>query len=236
EYAILMKRVPQESLLKYKLLKGELSVDELERISRHIAEFHLSLKGSEEISHFGRPEVFRINTDENFSQTEPYIGKTIGREAWEYLREWTERFYEINRDLFFERINAQRIKDCHGDLHMEHIALMGDMVVILDCIEFNHRFRYGDTLNDIAFLIMDMEYNGLEKASKLIWDFYSRFAKEEGSGKLLTFYKVYRAYVRGKVTSFLLEGSLREEEKEIVSERAKRYFEIALSYAQGIPP
>ncbi len=42
---------------------------------------------------------------------------------------------------------------------MEHICLTEDLP-IFDCIEFNKRFRYTDTVCDIAFLVMDLEYHG----------------------------------------------------------------------------
>jgi len=49
--------------------------------------------------------------------------------------------------------------------------------------------------------------------------------------KLLPFYKCYRAYVRGKVTSFKLKDpSISSEEKKAAKKEAKAYFKLALSY------
>jgi predicted kinase len=48
---------------------------------------------------------------------------------------------------------------------------------------------------------------------------------------LIDFYKIYRAFVRGKVESFRLNDSgISEEEKKAASEKATRYFRLALGY------
>ena len=78
---------------------------------------------------------------------------------------------------FLKRIEEGRIRDCHGDLHMEHICFT-ETLSIIDCIEFNDRFRYSDTLADIAFLLMDLEYHGGEDYSKLFWNEYKELAGE----------------------------------------------------------
>jgi len=53
--------------------------------------------------------------------------------------------------------------------------------------------------------------------------------------KLLPFYKCYRAYVRGKVTSFKLKDtSLSSEEKNTAVKEAKAYFKLASTYAKNL--
>ncbi len=48
---------------------------------------------------------------------------------------------------------------------------------------------------------------------------------------LLAFYKVYRAYVRGKVTSFRLDDDqIGPQEKEAAAQTAAKYFQLARSY------
>jgi len=47
----------------------------------------------------------------------------------------------------------------------------------------------------------------------------------------LRFYKVYRAFVRGKVNSFQLDDdSISVKDKEDAVKRAKAYFALAYSY------
>jgi|Deesub1362B_J571_1020462.scaffolds.fasta_scaffold02473_5 hypothetical protein len=234
DYAVRMRRIPDHLLMKSVFQRGELKTEHLERIADALARFHRSAPRSPEIDAYGTPQSFRVNTDENFEQTRNYVGITIPPEDFAFLWEWTDDFYSTREDLFLHRIEEGRIRDCHGDLHMEHICLTEEEVTVFDCIEFNDRFRYGDTLSDIAFLIMDLEFHEGWDPARRLWKAYEKRAGERDVDDLLTFYKVYRAYVRGKVSSFQLDDPhLPPEEKDRAAQTAKRYFRLARAYLEG---
>lgn len=230
EYAVKMRKIPDELLMKSIFKKGELQSKHLKEIAGVLAKFHLNAYCSPEIDKFGEPDVFRINTDENFEQTRKYINTTIKEEDFDALYQWTDDFYRENISLFLDRITAEKIRDCHGDLHMEHVCLK-DPISILDCIEFNDRFRYADTIADIAFLLMDLEYRGGKNFSDELWNYYSKLTGDADMHNLLTFYKVYRAYVRGKVISFQLDDEkIGPDAKKAATQVAAKYFQLARSY------
>jgi aminoglycoside phosphotransferase family enzyme len=230
EHAVKMVRVPEEKLMISVFERGDLREEHLLNVARVLARFHSHARTSPEIAAYGEAENFKVNTDENFQQVGKYVATTLDRPVFEALREWTETFYQSNQYLFPQRIRYGRIRDCHGDLHMEHVCFT-ESIQIIDCIEFNDRFRYSDTIADIAFLLMDLDYHGGEDFSRFLWNAYKREAHEKDVEPLLNFYKVYRAFVRGKVNSFRLDDEgIREREKEEAIARAKRYFELAFSY------
>ncbi|MGD9321465.1 MAG: hypothetical protein PVH99_15945 [Desulfobacteraceae bacterium] len=232
EYAVKMKKIPEDLLMKSLFSRGELGEGHLRQIARVLAKFHLNAERSPEIDKFGKPEVFRINTDENFEQTQKYVDTTIASEDFQTLRNWTDDFYGQQGDLFQERITSEKIRDGHGDLHMEHVCLT-EKLAIIDCIEFNDRFRYGDTLVDIAFLLMDLEYHGGKDFAHQLWGFYGQETGDTGMDTLLSFYKVYRAYVRGKVNSFQLDDEhIGVNEKKRAAQTASQYFKLARSYIE----
>ena len=232
DYAVKMKRLPDELLMKSLFSRGELTGEHLKKISNVLARFHQTTHNSLTIDKFGDPEKIKINTDENFAQIRKYIGTTIQKEDFTALKQWTANFYNSNRSLFLNRVKGKKIKDCHGDLHMEHICLTENLP-IFDCIEFNSRFRYTDTIADIAFLLMDLEYHGGTSLSEKLWYFYKEMVNEQGVNSLVTFYKIYRAIVRGKVNSFQLDDEkIGKEEKEEAIEVSKKYFNLARSYIQ----
>lgn len=233
EYAVKMKKIPDEMLMKSVFSRGELGAGHLREIARLLARFHLGAEQSTEIDKYGEPEAFKINTDENFQQTEKYIDATINGEDFRLLRQWTEKFYSQNEALFYERIRAGKIRDCHGDLHMEHVCLT-ERVSIIDCIEFNDRFRYTDTVADIAFLLMDLEFHGGKPYADQLWKLYGEQTGDADIDVLLTFYKVYRAYVRGKVNSFQINDEhMGPEKRQEAAQSATRYFQLARSYLEG---
>ena len=115
---------------------------------------------------------------------------------------------------------------------MEHICLT-DPITIIDCIEFNERFRYSDTASDLAFLLMDLEYHGGERFAEQLYNSYKNYSGEKGTELelVIKYYKVYRAYVRGKVTSFQLDDSnISEAKKKDAQKIAQKYFELAYNY------
>jgi aminoglycoside phosphotransferase family enzyme len=230
EYALKMKRISEQRLMKSLYERGALTENHLRRLAQRLAMFHRDALSSPEIDAFGEPERFRINTDENFSQIRKYVGRSIEREQFSVLQDWTDRFYGTRRELFEKRIQQGKIRDCHGDLHMEHVCFSRNLSII-DCIEFNDRFRYSDTVADIAFLLMDLEYHGGKKHSASLWKYYRAFAAERDVEPLLGFYKVYRAVVRGKVNSFQVDDpTISAEDKETAVQKARKYFALACSY------
>ena len=231
DYAVKMKRLPLEYLMKNRLERGDLSPEHIRRIARAIADFHKNANTSNVIESFGLPENIRKNTVENFEQTKKYIGITISEELYKKIKEWTEQYYIHNENIFKERIAEKKIRDCHGDIHMEHVFITDEHVLLFDCIEFNDRFRYSDVASDIAFLAMDLDFHGQFDYSDSLIKYYSEFMADNTLSTVLLFYKVYRAYVRGKVNSFLLSDPyISKEKKEYHKRIAMKYFQLINRY------
>ena len=231
EYAVKMRRIPDESLLVNRL--ADVSEEDVKKVARVVAEFH---KSAERADEFGKPEVMKFNTDENFQQTEKYVGVTISEEDYTFIKKKTDRFYEVYEDLFYKRIKEGRIRDGHGDIRLEHVAFLKEGVCIFDCIEFNDRFRCGDVINDMCFLSMELDFFGRKDLAQIYEKEYMMISDDPEFDIFLPFFKCYRAYVRGKVTSFLLDDPhVPEEDKEKAKEKAKRLFTLAKEYAKAIP-
>ncbi len=180
------------------------------------------------------------STDENFAQVEPFVEKTISPFAFETIRHFTNSFYATNEDLFRNRIRQHRIRDCHGDLHLDHVHLTPEATTIFDCIEFNDRFRFTDIANDLAFLAMDFDFEGKRELGNLLLRNAARKFRDPGMLKITNFYKCYRAFVRGKVESIQATASDAEDivgwarrlpNSEEHEKQAARYFRLALRYA-----
>ncbi|MHB8282542.1 MAG: bifunctional aminoglycoside phosphotransferase/ATP-binding protein [bacterium] len=109
------------------------------------------------------------------------------------------------------------IKDCHGDLRMEHIVI-GNIskingICIIDCVEFSEKLRFQDTYLDFAFLLMDMEYNGYFYESVKMFEYYKNYFSaalinlfQEFEFKVILMYKLHRALVRCKISVLRLNN------------------------------
>ena len=233
EYAVKMRQLPLDRTMDNLLKAGRVSADMLGRVARKLAAFHEKAESSQVIARFGDVDTIVVNTDENFTQTEKYIGTTISQNAYDAIKSYTEGFIRENAPLFRQRMADSRIRDCHGDLHAAHVCFTDD-ICIFDCIEFNDRFRYSDVANEVAFLAMDLDQHGRPDLSGEFVEAYVEASGDSHLLRLLGFYKCYRAYVRGKVESFKLDDPLiPAEDKGRIQDVARRYFELARSYIAG---
>ena len=141
---------------------------------------------------------------------------------------------ENNGALFESRINAGKVRDCHGDMHSGNIFLTND-ICIFDAIEFSDRFRYSDVASDVAFLAMDLDFQQKPSLSDFFIKRYLAYSNDKELLSVLPFYKCYRAYVRGKVISFKLDDqNVASEEKNAASKEAQAYFKLAAEYAKNL--
>jgi uncharacterized protein len=230
EYAVQMRELPHGCFLIELLEKNLVGEKEINRVISTLDRFYQAETPTAEIEQWGTPEKLKISTDENFTQVEPFIGKTISPAAFEAIRHYTNQFYELNENLFRQRIQEHRILDCHGDLHLDHVHLTPEATTIFDCIEFNDRFRFIDIANDLAFLAMDFDFEGRSDLGNLLLRNAARELGDAGMLRIANFYKCYRAFVRGKVES------IQATEKETTNrqehgKQAARYFRLALRYA-----
>ena len=235
EYAVKMRRLPQERMMNILLNRNQVSPEMLADVAKKIADFHRRAETGATINNFGGLDTVIQNTDENSTQTEKYIGTTISQQKYDRLKSYTEAFIQKNTPLFHQRVNEGRIKDCHGDLHAAHICFT-DGIAIYDCIEFNDRFRYCDVTSEVAFLAMDLDHYGRADLSRAFITSYVAESRDTELLELLNFYKCYRAYVRGKVESFQLDDPYIEDtEKSHLLESAGSYFDLADSYIRSRP-
>lgn len=236
DYAVLMKRIPEDRLMINMLDRDEITPEILDRIADRLTYFHSRASTTPQIAGFGSVEVIRQNLTENFTQTQPYLGRTIEPAIHEAIRTRSFAFLKNTRELFEQRMRKGFIRDCHGDLHVDHVVIL-DGIMLCDCIEFNDRFRYGDTASDLSFLLMDLSFRGFPAFSKRI---ASRYAETSGDSRvldLIDFYKSYRAFVRGKVVSFTLdESEISDSEKESAHTTARDYFLMSLASLLPPPP
>jgi aminoglycoside phosphotransferase family enzyme len=225
-----MRYLPQDRMMNVLLANNQVSADMVTQLAQRLAEFHQKAETSATISAFGDIGAIKVNTEENFDQTEKSIGRTISQEKYDRIKSYTRRFIENNVSLFRQRVAEGRIRDCHGDLHAAHICFT-DGICIYDCIEFNDRFRYCDVASEIAFLAMDLDHYGRADLSRSFVNAYTGFSRDRELLRLLNFYKCYRAYVRGKVESFKLDDPyISAEEKVKTLAIARKYFELAEEY------
>jgi aminoglycoside phosphotransferase family enzyme/predicted kinase len=229
EWAVKMVRLPAEATLEQRLLRGQLDTAVIERLASQVADFHARAERSEHISSFGRLEVVARNARENFSETRQHVGKTVTGRVWQRLQELTDAWLQRLGSLIDERARRQLPCDTHGDLHLDHVYLLDDALVIIDCIEFSERFRNADPVADMAFLVMDLLFHQRADLAAAFAERYFACSGDADGRALLPFYVAYRSIVRAKVNGIAAdEAELPASARAAAAQRARAHWLLAL--------
>lgn len=232
DYGVLMKRLPAAGMLDQMLHDNTVTESLIDDIAAKLAAFHKSAERGAEIDFYGSSEVIRQNWEENFAQTAPFINRTISKEAFDSIRLWVTNWLEQNTELLRRRVAEKRICDGHGDLRSESVCVTNNEICFFDCIEFNERFRCGDTASEAAFLAMDLDARMRPDLGYYFGERYESLSGDHQISRILPFYRCYRAFVRGKVLSFRLdESGFSEVELDSARRQAENYFDLAARYA-----
>lgn len=233
EYALRMRQFPQEDLLINRFKQGKLTLQHIEELGKVVAGFHLTAPTNDEILKYGQIEQVRHSIDQNFDQTDQYIGIAQTQKQYNETKQFNQHFFEQRQALFNQRIQNQLIRECHGDLHLKNICIFEDKITLFDRIEFNKEFRYVDVMYDVAFLVMDLEARGRIDLSHQFLNSYIETTGDWEGLQILPFYLSRQAYVRAKVNSIMLdETTISEEEKTAIIQEAKHYYQLAWQYTQ----
>lgn len=230
EYAVEMRRLPAERMLDSLIRSSDSHLpEEAERVGITLGELHNRMPELRN-EQPGLNATIAGNWQENFDQTRSARNLTLTAEAHDLFEVEIPRRHRGLEKLIAEREAAGCVRDGHGDLHAEHICLV-EPLQIYDCIEFNRRFRVDDLLNDLAFLLMDLDRHGRSDLAAIVLDAWKRVTAIPAEDELLDFYRTYRAFVRGKVDSFLAaDENVDPLHRHQALDDARCYFSQALSY------
>ncbi|MCH8499803.1 MAG: AAA family ATPase [Marinobacter sp.] len=233
EYCLRMRQFDQTGLLDKMQERGALSAELLEALARDVALFHAQLPTVDPVKPLGTPGAVYAAMQENFDQIRPLLDDAGLLTQLDALEAWTRCTYERLHDTIAERREQGFVRECHGDLHLANITQHKGKVTLFDCIEFNEPFRWIDTINDIAFLLMDLESRGEQRLASLTLNTYLEFSGDYNGLALLPLYKAYRAVVRAKIALFTLGNpSLNASERAHLMQRYRAYADLAESYSE----
>ncbi len=239
DYALEMKRMDSDLEMDKLLARNAVTSSDVEKIAFKVARFHESAPAIHEgiVGDQLKAKFHDITTVEDFlTDNLPAYKQQLNK-----LLQINDRFLSNMNNYLKERHDAGMIRDCHGDLHSKNIFLYEDPV-IFDCIEFNEKFRQIDILNEIAFFCMDLEANG---AWELSTHFYHNYQPVIDSGlepdhytdALFTYFKAYRANVRGKVIALKSMERKGYDSKEFDTSlhQIKGYLDLMNYYLSTLP-
>jgi aminoglycoside phosphotransferase family enzyme/predicted kinase len=233
DYAVKMRRLPDEHTLEYLLVSNRVTESFINRLIHTLADFYnASALKKKERDRFGSFDAIGQKCRDNFNHLPDFSDTGTNKRKVQLIKAATRMFLDRHKELFDRRIENNHICDTHGDLKTEHIY-NDQGVQILDCIEFNHTFRYQDTASDLAFLAMDMDFLGYRPAALFLLSRYVKITSDADLMQVIDFYKCFRAMVQVKVYHLQIEAmpSHDDAKKAEHVHEMEQYLDLAYQYA-----
>jgi aminoglycoside phosphotransferase family enzyme/predicted kinase len=229
DHAVRMKRLDDDQSAEALLARDRLCPPDLERLARRLAAFYASVPATPAL---GAPAILAVNMAENEKQLRSF-GRIVDHQAVEALYHWQQGQLFTHQARLYQRITADRIREGHGDLRLEHVYFPqppGEPLVI-DPIDFNRAFRCADVALDVAFLAMELDAAARPDLAAFFLSCFARATNDYAFYPLLDLYLSYRAEVRAKVACLVAaDASTPADKARRKREQAERLIELALSY------
>jgi aminoglycoside phosphotransferase family enzyme/predicted kinase len=233
DYVLKMRQFSQENLLINIFKAGKLREKHMKELGKLVAEFHKNTHTNDYICSFGTVEKIGQSISENYQQTEKYIGIAQTAEKYQQTKDFTDNFLTSHQHIFRERQINHKIKECHGDLHLKNICIWNNKIQLFDRIEFNESFRFVDVIYDVSFVVMDLDSKGEKELANVFLNTYLEQTGDWEGLQVLPLYLCRQAYVRAKVSSFLLDDpAIPKIEKKQAQKVAEEYYYLAWKYTQ----
>jgi len=246
DYALKMNYLRPQFCLANILQKRVPGRGEVDALVQRLMKFYdmqrhdnISEKLRQEVSENGRPgAVYRL-VHQNLVELQNVSNGILPAGSFCLLESFLKKFFDRHEPDFQARYASGFIRDCHGDLRLDHIFIQNENVCIYDCIEFNDSFRHIDIVNDLAFFLMELDFNAYAETSNLFKELFFRKPGQwindlpgEAGESLLPFYKIHRALVRAKVNCILSrEEEIAPGKRAAAAQNAERFLALAVKYA-----
>ena len=201
EYAVKMRRFPQESLFDRLAAKGELRREHIDALAGVIAAFHGRVERARMTDPFGAAAAVGEPMRQNFAHLKPLLANEGERSLLQSIENWSLRRHTELVAAFTARHAEGFVRECHGDLHLGNVAWVTDAALPFDCLEFNPDLRWIDVMSEVAFLVMDLCARGLENFANRFLNAYLEESGDYEGLLVVDAYLVYRAMVRAKVAA-----------------------------------
>jgi aminoglycoside phosphotransferase family enzyme/predicted kinase len=234
DWAVQMRRMPEERMLDQLLSRGEVSLNDATRIGDTLADFYQRQRAQKfDARGNGSLKVVRFNVEENLGEGKSLDRTVLTEGALKFIAARARYFLDKYGGLIGARERDGFVVDGHGDLRAENINLPENGTPLLfDCIEFNDRFRIVDSALDVAFLAMDFDSRGREDLSVALLARYAERCDPKIHPKLLNFYLGYRAFIKGKVAAWIAaDPNVSAQQKTKSVEQSRMLFDLAVRYA-----
>lgn len=215
-----MTRFAQHDLFDRMAQEGRLTTRIMEETAGLVASFHAKAP----VVHAGSGSanlagVLDIN-EAGFATSHVFPPEEIAHLAKAFRAAW-----QGHASLMDSREERDKVRLCHGDLHLRNLFMSAAGPRMFDCIDFNDQIATVDVLYDLAFLLMDLWHRGFPDFANIVMNRYLDRTGDDNGYALLPFFMAVRAAVRAHVTGTQIEEA--GDANGGLTQSARRYFDFA---------
>lgn len=227
DWVVWMRRLPAQQMMDRRLAAATVTEADIDRLADRLARFYrkapaVALDGAAYLAR--QRDALRIDRavllDARF--THPASACALDR---------FERALRAHGALLAAR--AARLRDGHGDLRPEHVALTAEPLVI-DCLEFNRTLREVDPFDELAYLGLECALLGAPWIGPRLVDRIAAALDDRPPPQVLALYTAGRALLRARLAAaHLLDADVRTPERWLP--QARRYVALANETLEKLP-
>lgn len=222
DYAVHMRRFPDDALLTHVIERGELQRDQIIDLAENVARFHQAEASVDPASGLGRSASIWQAVTENFRFLKEHLTDQRQRDLVNEVEIAANATWLKLQPVYEERRRNGFVRECHGDMHLGNMVLIDGRVTVFDGIDFNPNFRWIDVMQEVAFVVMDLRRRGHEELGSEFLNHYCELTGDYAGVQLLPFFVSYLALVRAKITEIEVEQHISEQPQSSASQQASR--------------
>lgn len=221
DWLVVMRRLPDESMLDRTLAPGADSVepDDVDALVAHLLAFYRSTAAAPQAPPAYRHGLLEILSVDRAELLRP--AHALDNADVDYLTQRLRLAVETDREIG-ER--GEWVVEGHGDLRPEHVQL-GPSPVVIDRITFDRRLRLIDPVCDLALLAVECEFLGAPGLGDDIISGYLGRAGDPIAPRTAELYRSLRATTRARLSVAHLTDNDRNADKWL--DRTDAYLMIA---------
>ncbi|MFP4538667.1 MAG: AAA family ATPase [Dichotomicrobium sp.] len=225
EWAVKMRRFPDESLYSELADAGRLGPADYAELADAVHSFHDEAARRIEagMAVEGLSRLIAEN-DEAFA----LYADVFPPDEVQALRSVLEERLAELAPLIETRSREGFVRHCHGDLHLRNVVRLDGHPVLFDAVEFDDAIATVDVLDDLAFLLMDLIAREAPGGANVVLNSYLAADRDlrnlEGLAAL-PLYLATRAGIRAKAAAYQAQNA-----------EARRYFALAQGFMASDKP
>ena len=191
-YALRMDRVSPGSLGSLRLARGTLEPAHMVRLAGFVERFHRNAATARPGMDVSRPDEARATVLATLARLEAVAAPG----ACELLARWLRVQAAALAHRFASRLASGHVREGHGDLRLEHVAVQDDEARVFTGIEHDPARRWIDVLGDVAGLMVDLMVHGRRDLAFVFVNRYLELSGDYAGLDVLRFHLVQRALQR----------------------------------------